>query len=80
VPALQRGAVVTRTYTHNDVTQAAEDAIDLFIEFRDVHGYSEEDAKTHALAEVWEGTSPATYAELEELREWQRAGGPGETR
>lgn len=59
-------------YTHGEVIKAAEDAIGLFIEYRDVYGYSEEDAKVQALAEVAEGTSPETYAVIEEMRE-QRA-------
>lgn len=55
-------------YTHRDVTQAAEDAIGLFLEYRDVHGYEEERAKAAALLEVFEGTSPETYRDIEEMR------------
>jgi hypothetical protein len=62
------------TYTHDELIRAAEDAIGLFVEYRDVHGRDEEEAKVEALAEVAEGTSPATYAAIDELREWQRVG------
>jgi hypothetical protein len=39
-------------YTHEELIKAAEDAVLLFIECRNVHGFSEQDAKLHALAEV----------------------------
>ena len=37
--------------------QIAEDAINLFIEYRDVHGYDEEAAKAQAISEVIEGAT-----------------------
>lgn len=38
--------------------QIAEDAIDLFLEYRDIHGYDEERAKAQAILDVIEGSAP----------------------
>jgi hypothetical protein len=37
--------------------QIADEAIGLFIEFRDVHGYPEEEARAHAVLGVAEGAA-----------------------
>lgn len=63
-----------RHYTHDEVIKAAEDAVLLFIEYRDVHGFNEQDARLQALAEVAEGTAPATYDSIDEMHAWQRRG------
>lgn len=43
------------TNRYMQAQQVAEDAIRLFIEFRDVHGYSESRAQHAAICEVIEG-------------------------
>jgi hypothetical protein len=63
-----------KTFTHNEVIKIAEDAVNLFIEYRDVHGFIEEDAKLQALAEIAEGTSPGAYEAQDQLHEWQERG------
>jgi len=45
----------------------ARDAIDLFLEYRDVHGYNEKDAKDRAIFECDEGEY---YRELDNLSEY----------
>ena len=64
-------------YSHEDVMRAAEDAVALFIEYRDLHGYPEDEARIHALAEVWEGAATAAHGDIEEMREWQARGEGG---
>lgn len=51
--------------------QIAEQAIGLFIEYRDVHGYDEARARVAAVAEVDEGIQWATYELLPEPGEDQ---------
>jgi hypothetical protein len=47
--------------------QLADEAIGLFLEYRDVHGYSEEQARLAAVAEVNDGI--AAEQELRQLGE-----------
>lgn len=42
-------------------TQIAEEAIGLFLEYRDVHGYDEEQAKDKAVQEVIQAEQEAFY-------------------
>lgn len=55
--------------------QIAEQAIGLFIEYRDVHGYDEARARVAAVAEVDEGIQWASYALLPESDEEREGGG-----
>lgn len=41
----------------DDINSIAEQAIGLFLEYRDVHGYSEESARNQALIDLAEGAS-----------------------
>src|SRR6266568_3163837 len=44
-----------RTFTLGEAYQVAEDAVGLFLEYRDMHGRSEADARIEALGEVAQG-------------------------
>jgi hypothetical protein len=53
--------------TSMTVYQLADEAIGLFLEYRDVHGYSEETARSAAVAEVNDGI--AAEQELRQMGE-----------
>ncbi len=56
-----------------ELREVAEAAIDLFLEYRDVHGYPDEhQAKALAVLEVWEGLT--ARADVPDLPAWREAG------
>jgi hypothetical protein len=52
----------------------ASEAIDMFFEYRDQHGYEEEAAKLWAIGEIAEGYSYEALQAVAEMREWQERG------
>lgn len=59
--------------------QISRDSIDMFLEYRDVHGYDEEAAKAKACVEMWEGVRAERElfesGELRQEPEWFRRAG-----
>ncbi len=53
--------------TSMTVYQLADEAIGMFLEYRDVHGYSEQDARSAAVAEINDGI--AAEQELRQMGE-----------
>jgi len=51
------GQEVEFRLTQAEAFEIADDAIDLFLEYRDEHGYSEEDARRSAAVETAEGAA-----------------------
>ena len=46
-----------KTYTEADLLRLVEDAITLYVEYTDVHGYEPDDARRAALEEVMQGAA-----------------------
>ena len=48
---------MSKTYTEADLLRLVEDAITLYVEYTDVHGYEPDDARRAAIEEVMEGAA-----------------------
>ena len=46
-----------KTYTEADLLRLAGDAITLYVEYTDVHGYEPDDARRAAIEEVMQGAA-----------------------
>lgn len=62
-----------RPNRYAQAAQLAEDAIALFVEFRDVHGYDEDRARRAVVTEVIESLAVDTFEIDRELREMARS-------
>lgn len=64
----------SRTFTIGEACQVAEDAVGLFLEYRDVHGRAEDEARIEALGEVAQGLH--AWHDVEQLLHPDRPVGP----
>lgn len=61
------------TITHDQAEQIAADAISLFLECRDVYGYSEDQSRAQALIEVSEGLAQLAIEQTQRPQSWSRS-------